>query len=73
VRHEDAGSVIVVERVSTCEWVDGRCMTYASLKREMVAAIEEVRRFPDSLTKRHAKTEALWQLAAHVCNWDDAA
>ena len=73
MRHEDAGSVIVAERVSTCEWVDGRCLTYASLKREMVAAIEEVRRFPDSLTKRHAKTEALWQLAAHVCNWDDAA
>jgi len=73
VRHEEAGSVIVLERVSTCEWVDGRCMTYASLKREMVDAIEEARRFPDSLTKRHAKTEALWQLASHVCDWDYAA
>jgi len=65
--------VIVLERVSTCEWVDGRCLTDARLKREMVAAIEEVRRFPDSLTKRHAKTQALWQLASHVCDWDYAA
>ena len=48
-------------------------MTYASLKREMVDAIEEARRFPDSLTKRHAKTQALWQLASHVCDWDYAA